>query len=234
MYFKSWSIKGVNYISDLIHDKHWMPYIDFKKKYDIDCNVLKYLGLINVISKHYKGYLTKCKQSQTPKVLIDLDNAVKGSQFAYKLLNQSNITPTAQHKWVEEFGSVTDNKINWNEVYSLPYKCTIDAHSHYFQYRFIHRILPTNVFLFKIGIVESDKCTFCKDEKETVKHLMWLCVSASSFWKEVIKWLNDLKFQIIISYINVCLGYYEVSNINFINMIIILAKKLFFIYYLKF
>ena len=49
-----------------------------------------------------------------------------------------------------------DHDIDWNVVYSMPYKCTIDVKSQYFQYRFIQRILPTNEFLFKIGIVESE------------------------------------------------------------------------------
>ena len=161
--------------------------------------------------------------SNKPQILIDLECAVKASSFAYQLLSQSIVVPTSQHRWEED--NVTDIHTNWNAVYSMPYKCTSDVKSHYFQYRFIHKILPTNVFLFKIGKVDSDKCTLCKEEKETMKHLMWSCIIVSSFWKEVIKWFNLLNIQIDISYTNVCLGIFDTSQSNFINMILILAKR---------
>ena len=128
---------------------------------------------------------------------MDLQSAVKGSSFAYQLLNYGNVVPTSQRKWEEEFDISNDqNVVDWNAVYLMPYKCTIDVKSQYFQYRFIHRILPTNDFLCKIGIVESDKCTFCSLEKESIKHLMWSCDKISEFWKEVIKWLKNLNIEI--------------------------------------
>ena len=164
------------------------------------------------------------------KLLLDLQGALKGSSFAYQLLNQGNVVPTSQPKWEEDFNTAghEHNPIDWNKVYSTPYKCTIDVKSRYFQYRYIHRILPTNEFLFKIGIVGSDKCTFCGVEKETIKHLMWSCEKVSAFWKEVIKWLENLNFQINLSFLEVCFGVHNMNHANFINMILIWAKK--FIY----
>ena len=32
-----------------------------------------------------------------------------------------------------------------------------------FQYKILHRILPTNEFLVKIGIKESDQCNLCNN-----------------------------------------------------------------------
>ena len=136
--------------------------------------------------------------------------------------------PTSQRKWEVEFDIGDDHDIDWNVVYSMPYKCTIDVKSQYFQYRFIQRILPTNEFLFKIGIVESDKCTFCGVEKESTKHLMWSCDKVSSFWKEVIKWLEGLNIHMNLSFVTVCFGVHNIYQANFINMILILAKR--FIY----
>jgi len=145
------------------------------------------------------------------------------------LFNQGNVVPTSQPRWEEEFDTRVDhNFIDWNLVYSMPYKCTIDVKSRYFQYRFIHRILPTNDFLFKIGIVENDKCTFCVVENESIKHLMWSCDKTSAFWKEVIKWLENLNIRVNLSFFHVCFGVYNRNNTNFVNMIIIWAKR--FIY----
>ena len=118
------------------------------------------------MSKNYTDHLTEYKHwsNNKPQVLIDLECAVKASSLAYQLLNLSNARPTSQHRREEK--EATDIHTNWNAMYSVP--CTIDAKPHYFQYRLIRQILPTNVFLFKIGKLESDKCALCKVEKETI------------------------------------------------------------------
>ena len=36
-------------------------------------------------------------------------------------------------------------------------------------------ILITNKFLCKIGTINSDLCSFCKSEPESITHLMWDC-----------------------------------------------------------
>ena len=37
-----------------------------------------------------------------------------------------------------------------------------------FQYKVLHRVVALNPLLFKMGIKDNDKCTFCNDEKETI------------------------------------------------------------------
>ena len=51
--------------------------------------------------------------------------------------------------------------------FSLIYKTTISSKLRAFLYYFLHRCLKTNSFLWKLGIVESDLCVFCGNEKET-------------------------------------------------------------------
>ena len=94
------SAKGVIFKSNWICDDHWMSYDEFKDKYGINCNFLKYLGVIDTVSKSYRDQLTECKHwSNKAQVLIDLECAVKASSFAYQLLSQNNVVPTSQHRW---------------------------------------------------------------------------------------------------------------------------------------
>ena len=60
-----------------------------------------------------------------------------------------------------------------------------------FQFKFLHRRLPTNFFLHKITIKDSDRCTFCEEERETLIHLFWNCNLISLFWKNTFKWLQS-------------------------------------------
>ena len=60
-----------------------------------------------------------------------------------------------------------------------------------FQFKFLHRRVPTNAFLSRIGIQENENCSFCNSSSETLIHLFWSCTKTTSFWKEVIKWLQE-------------------------------------------
>ena len=81
---------------------------------------------------------------------------------------------------------------NWDDFYSLVFKCSMDPYTRYFQFRFIHNILPTtwctNHFLYhvyRIGLKDSDTCTFCRTNQETGKHLMWECDVVREFWNNI-------------------------------------------------
>ena len=58
-----------------------------------------------------------------------------------------------------------------------------------FQYRFLHRILPTNSFLTKIGIKQDPNCSFCR----TTAHL-WHCPNFQTFWGPLTEKLADFDF----------------------------------------
>jgi hypothetical protein len=53
-------------------------------------------------------------------------------------------------------------------------KCCRDTYLINFQYKFLHRVIPTNTFLFKIHIKDTKLCSFCNVEDEMVEHLHFL------------------------------------------------------------
>ena len=54
----------------------------------------------------------------------------------------------------------------------------------------------TNEKLYLIVVVESPNCTFCQEEAESVKHLLFSCRISSDFWKHVLSWLRDNDFHV--------------------------------------
>ena len=78
------------------------------------------------------------------------------------------------------------------ESQCFPFKCTKITNTKLitFQFKFLHRILATNSFLKKIGITQSDLCTFCKTEVESLIHLFWSCRVPSIFWQEFKQWIT--------------------------------------------
>ena len=44
--------------------------------------------------------------------------------------------------------------------------------------------LFTNLRLAKIGLIQSDLCTFCNTDVETIDYLFFYCVYSRAFWEE--------------------------------------------------
>ena len=68
-------------------------------------------------------------------------------------------------------------------------RCTKSTKLIEFQFKLLHRRIPTNDFLLKIGRKENDNCTFCNNSSETLIHLF--AMFTSYFWKSATDWLQN-------------------------------------------
>lgn len=42
------------------------------------------------------------------------------------------------------------SQTSWSRIFELPFKCTQESKLHWLQYQILHRIVPTNKYLFNI------------------------------------------------------------------------------------
>ncbi len=87
--------------------------------------------------------------------------------------------------------------MEWKKYYALPRKITKYVKMQEFQYKVLHRILPTNHRLFKMkkkGIpsVESPNCRLCGQD-ETLTHMLLYCPKIQHIWH----WLQKVVFNIM-------------------------------------
>ena len=75
--------------------------------------------------------------------------------------------------------------LDWESIYLLPRICTLSTKLRNFQFKFLHRRIATNSFLFKIKFSESNLCCFCQSAQETLLHLFWECRITETFWNSV-------------------------------------------------
>ena len=78
-----------------------------------------------------------------------------------------------------------------------PRKATSEAKLRWFQFRIIHRILPTKRYLNVRKVIDSAECSFCGNEEETIEHLFWNCDIVTRFWNE---FLTILKAKLCTQY----------------------------------
>ena len=123
--------------------------------YKVRVMPLKYFGLISALRHHYNANFPK-EASDTGKPSAFLEIFVKsdkGNRVAYKkLLSSKSSAPVkSQTKWKNLI--VCDGWIpDWGVACGLAARCTKSTKLLNFHYRFLHRILPTNVLLTKIGL----------------------------------------------------------------------------------
>ena len=99
---------------------------------------------------------------------------------------------SSQKRWQEDCSLPTNDIINWSEAYLLAKKCTKSTKLIEFQFKFLHRRMATNNFLFRIGLQGDENCSFCHTSSESLVHLFWSCRQTSQFWNNVTEWLKNL------------------------------------------
>ena len=62
--------------------------------------------------------------------------------------------------------------VNWNVAYQTSFQCTKSSKLITFNFKLLHRRVPTNCFLKKVGLRDDDKCSFCNKEKEKLDTLI--------------------------------------------------------------
>ena len=97
----------------------------------------------------------------------------KCTKDIYRCLNNIEVIPTSINKWNTVLSTYLSNYICVTDVFKVCFKTTSDSVIQWLQYRILHRILPVNYYLKKINVMTSDKCSFCKEDTETIQHVFF-------------------------------------------------------------
>ena len=136
--------------------------------------------------------------------------------------NKKQVPPTAQTKLKEKFPHFS---VDWEEIYSLPFTVTIETKIREFQYKILSNITFTNQKLFKLKMIESLLCTFCKRETESLEHLFFYCYVTKFFWEAFCSWLIEcsIALQPLTHYI--VFGIFNVEkDFDILNHVVLAAK----------
>ena len=100
-----------------------------------------------------------------------------------------------------------------------------------FQFKINNRILATNSFLFKINKIDSNRCSFCEQASESIKHLFINCPKVKEFWDTLKLWLQpNGNVNLNITDKNIIFAWPQESSL--ISHLMIIAK--YYIYKTKF
>jgi len=150
---------------------------------------LEYYGIIKAIKKYKESLHLKDEPSPNTteaKPYAILQSERKGTKAIRNILRQNiRLLPKAVAKWNNTFLGQ-----DWPAIYSSLKNSTSDTKLKWFQYRILCKVVTTNDYLYKRKVIDSDRCTFCKTEKETIYHLLSECIYTGTFCKYVLEWIT--------------------------------------------
>ena len=116
--------------------------------------------------------------------------------------------------------------MEWDKVYSLPFRSTLESKTREFQYKILNCIVFTNEKLYRRGLVASPMSTFCQETAESTEHLLFSCKISSDFWKHVSSWLKDNGiYTETLKEWDIILGKFDIKdNFTLINHFLLLGK----------
>ena len=114
------------------------------------------------------------------------------ARIVYKEINGDKLLLHGKYvKWNQEINNFSDSLWDFTEEHMSIYRITNIPKYRSFQYRTIQRALVTNIDLHRWGMLESSKCSLCREEEETMLHMFVECKEITPVWAELNQYLCD-------------------------------------------
>ena len=187
VFYNNWYSAGIRYIKDLIDENgNFYRYEQFKQKYNLDVNFLKFYGIINSVSQTVNLEGTVLDIDTTLRKLL----TVKSSSQAFYHSILSDMNKYTKRNCLYRWEHVFNRQFEWQDIFANIYSYTNDPKLRNFQYKVIHNIFPNNKILYKMGIENSSLCPNCNESTDSLEHYLWYCSRIETFWTEVKDWIN--------------------------------------------
>ena len=96
--------------------------------------------------------------------------------------------PIGVIRWREEL-ALTEQQLRTSLTFAK--LCTSSVFDQVFQYKIVTQTLPTNKYLKRYQIVDSDLCTRCLSSTDTAYHNLWLCDRLRSYLSTCFEFLRE-------------------------------------------
>ena len=193
-------------------------------------NWLEYQGLVSAIPNRWKNILTRQVRKyeqyehKYERLLTKLKNR---SKIVYSELISNSLTSVDfYNKWcvniLNETNLTLEEYMNWFETL---YKITNVTKLRDFQYRLLHKRLPTNRELKRWGIKQSDTCNFCIEE-DGIQHTLFKCCHIHEIWVKWQKYILE-KFceALVVDFKMILTNNFVGKSKNIINTLALILKQ---------
>ena len=151
-------------------------------------------------------------------------NEITSKQIYQKLIERKIKPPAGLVHWYEEF-DIDESDIAVGFTFS--FKCTKSTFDRTFQYKIMTHILPTNQYLTRYRIRDSNICSKCDQLPDTVSHCLWSCQLLVPYINNFVEYLKlNCKIQENVGVVPYIFGFENNPALN--HIFLELKKELFY------
>ena len=158
---------------------------------------LRYNSLVTAIPREWKTFFTQNSPGcyfPIPPHNFDIVKDMKHlSRRIYQHINgDKRILQNKYIKWKQDIELDFCQELEeYCAQHVKIYKTTNITKYRAFQYRLLQRSIVTNQQLYRWGIIESETCTFCQVDQETIAHLFFRCPIVKNIWSKLKEYLHQ-------------------------------------------
>jgi hypothetical protein len=220
---------GFNFIKDLFPCNKPLENFNYLR----NNKIRKLRNLSNKIPLVWKDKVLQsdnCFVTISPHNMVNLNgtdvylNNIPGDQIYRQLIGHKTRLPTGLLRWREDIElSDTDIKV----AFTFARLCSISVFDHVFQYKILTRILPTNKYLKRYQVQDSDICSRCELSQDTVLHNLWQCALIVPYVAKISRFLKiDCKVDENITMKPYLFGFKHAIGLN--HILLELKKEIFY------
>ena len=137
--------------------------------------------------------------------------------------------PRSQKYFIRLFPNL---QCDWNDIYLLPRKVTIDIKLRISQYKLLNNTLYLNKHLFMCRKKDTNPCSFCKLQDETINHLFVECNYSRNLWRDLKTYCQPSFSLPLLCPQSVTFGFFDIDPHSslLLNHILLLLYK-YYVYY---
>ena len=212
LYSKSFIDSKILYINDIIDNTGKVKGNIYNKLQ----NKTHYFKIIKLILEALKPYRAlRLEDSNITFTLTAQEKYNFRSKHYYeKLVCHKIQKPKTTNKWEQMF----DMTLSWRNIHIFKLKPITEIKIREFNYKILHNILATNYNLHRWKKVNSNKCTYCKNDVHSDIHLLYECKHIFFIWSIVctILGLNESWKLIVIGEIGKPVENHVISIVSYL------------------
>ena len=223
---REWLDRGINSIADFLGPtKVTLTMDEFVEHHGVKTNFLEYNNICFKIKKFLEWkevplQFETLPRNSTLNMLVNLNK--KGCSRLYSKIKDSNVD--ILDSIVDKWSAINIDSMSLSRSFSKHHIHYKDTYLKYLQFRTLHHRFYTNEKLLVMGLVQSELCSMCKSEVDSIEHMLLECQHSRSLWDNVSLWIRELGMQDYnLTASRIIIG--DLENAIAINSIILHTKK---------
>ena len=189
-------------------------------------NWLTYANMISAIPKSWKLLLKN--GGENTDTYIPKYKILEGKKISSKVYQQLVENETGCQKYMHRWNNMLQDKIELEEfkkAFSELYAITNTVKLRNFQYRLLLNKIFTNEILYEWKVVDTNTCTFCKKQPESITHLLVECTEVGPIWEGLKEFCKIHQLECTLTVKNIILNKINSSVTSVANTLALITKQ---------